>query len=67
MVLLADSLQGANWPGSEKAVNPNWVPGSGHMDIYKIYCIAISVITVRGMHNIEINSLNVNNFSTSCC
>ena len=23
-VLLADSLQGANWPGSEKAVNPDY-------------------------------------------
>ena len=25
-VLLADSLPGANWPGSEKAVNPSKVP-----------------------------------------
>jgi len=28
-VLLADSLRGANWPGSEKAVNPKG-------DIYKL-------------------------------
>ena len=32
-VLLADSLQGANWPGSEKAVNQNYYSKLGTLKV----------------------------------